>query len=151
MQIVNMRNVDSIACMDIERTEREHHGIALGQWVRKRRALLRMTQADVAEAMGPEVDVGWVTQLENSQKKTMISQPWLAMLARALRSSEIELLAGAGVITEPLPEPGAPQPPFPIGDIRADIVNLMESPNIPNQTLLGIKLMLEGMIGSDKP
>jgi hypothetical protein len=108
-----------------------------------------MTQADVAEAMGPEIDVGWVTQLENSQKKTMISQPWLSMLARALRSSEVELLAGAGVITEPLPEPGAPQSPFEVGDIRREIVDLLESSDIPAQTLLGIKLLLEGMIGSE--
>lgn len=76
------------------------HGVMLGSWVRARRAVLGLTAERVTSRMGEDVPLNFVTQLENGGRKRMIGQPRLGQLARALDSSTLDLLVGAGVVTE---------------------------------------------------
>jgi transcriptional regulator with XRE-family HTH domain len=110
-----------------------------------------MTQERLAELVDiPEVDGNTIAQLEGGRKKYLPEQPLLGSICRALGVSEIAMLQESGVITEAIPESGATRDPFPSTDIRSQIVDLLKSPRISEQTLLGIRQMLEGMVGSDR-
>jgi transcriptional regulator with XRE-family HTH domain len=109
-----------------------------------------MTQERLAEIVGmPDVDGNTIAQLEGGRKKYLPEQPLLGALCRALSVPEVVMLRESGVITEPIPDPGTVRDPFPPGDVRSEIVNLLKSPRISDQTLLGISQMLEGMVSSD--
>lgn len=91
---------------------RPGHGQLLGKAVKRRREQARLTQEDLAELMGDEVDANYITHLETGRRVRMPEQPILGQLARALNTREIDLLVDAGVITEELPIEGAPREPF---------------------------------------
>lgn len=67
---------------------------------KRRKAMGNITQADLAELMGPDAETNYVTQLETGRVK-IPQQPYLGMLASALGVSEIEILRQAGLIQEP--------------------------------------------------
>lgn len=145
-----------IPCQDVQLTydrlmiERRtaQQGINFGRLVAARRkAIPGMTQERLADLVGiPEIDANSISQLEGGRKKYLPEQPLLGAICRALSVSEIEMLRDAGVITEQPSEGDATMLPFPPGDIRAHIVELLKSPRINAQTLLGISQMLEGMV-----
>lgn len=99
-----------------------NHGERLGAWVRERRKALGLTQEEVAGRMGGDVPINYVTTLETGGRKRMIGQPRVGQLARALGAREVDLLRGAGLITEPIEGPATL---FPDGDPRATIVSLL--------------------------
>lgn len=72
----------------------------LAAFAKAQRLMLGLTQAEVAERMGPDVDATYVTKIERGTVKVP-QQPFLGMFARALAVSEVDILRAAGVITEP--------------------------------------------------
>jgi transcriptional regulator with XRE-family HTH domain len=83
------------------------HGQLLGTAIRHRREALGLTQEQLAEAVGGDVDGNYVTHLETGRRVRLPEQPILGQFARALKVREVDLLIDAGVITEPLPTEGA--------------------------------------------
>ena len=71
----------------------------LGKWARIRREGLGITQADVAERMGPDVETNYVTKVETGR----IKRPPAEMrrrLASALGVSHVDLLVAAGELAD---------------------------------------------------
>lgn len=75
------------------------HGIRLGEWARRRRDELGLSQADLTERMGI-ADGNWISRLETGRKKDMVPQPRLGLLVRALQTTEEQALREAGLLTE---------------------------------------------------
>jgi transcriptional regulator with XRE-family HTH domain len=135
-RIIDIRNT---ACQELQSGYSERvmdgekddipHGKILGQWVRRRRKELNLTAEQVVGRMGENVPNNYVTQLENGGRVRMISQPRLGQLARALECSELDLVVGAGLITEALPKPGAPRELFERGTVKAEIVRILNGLN----------------------
>lgn len=97
------------------------HGVLLGRWVGQRRKALGLTQEQLAERMdNDDIDGNWITQLETGRKKRLPEQPAIGQLAHALRVAEIEVLRGAGVITEEPVSPGIAEstPVYDVSDAR---------------------------------
>lgn len=98
------------------------HGVVLGQWVKARRDARVWTQEQLAERMGEGVTTNWVGQLESGARKQKIAQPFIGMLARAFGVSEVEVLRGAGMITDaPIEDAAAPD-----DDLQRDIAQLSD-------------------------
>lgn len=74
------------------------YGVELGRWVRERRTALRMTQEQVAEQSGVEVDPNWLAQLESGRKKGLPDRAFLDGIAFALKTPLTDVLRGAGVL-----------------------------------------------------
>ena len=129
---------------------RIHHGLLLAAWAKQRRLALGLTQEHVADRMGPHVDAAWVTQLETGQKKTMVGQPWLGLLARALETSELALLQQSGLLTEELPEEGAVREPFAQNDPRRSVLDLLEEARITAERAWTLRGVITSMMEFDE-
>jgi transcriptional regulator with XRE-family HTH domain len=92
-----------------------------GAFLKRKRAALRMTQREMAEHL--DVTQAYVSQLE-SGKVTLPGADLRRRIARGLGVSHIDVLVAAGEITREEAGPSAP-PPFPEGDERAVIVEML--------------------------
>lgn len=120
-----------------------------GDTIRAVREARGREQKDVAAAIGRPPS--WVSGFELGKKKNLPEPEELKALAVALGVSRLELLQGAGYLDSEEVDPVvvAQLGPFPAGDIRSEIVEQMKSPKIPEQMLLGMSQMLEGILHSE--
>lgn len=100
----------------------------LAQFVIDRREQLGMTQTGLAAQAG--LTKSEVNAIENGRVKLPGASKRRA-LAKALRVPHIDLLIAAGELTEDeVPREGAPTEPFPEGDPRRKVVEVL--PDVPD-------------------
>lgn len=119
-----------------------------GDYIRRTRERRGIDQQDLATSLGRSPS--WLSDIERGRKKALPEPEELRSIAGALGVSGIEMMIGAGYLRESdIPGPSDGGPEFLPGDIRADIVEMLKSPRIPEQVLLGISQMLDGMIEAE--
>lgn len=116
--------------------ESVQHGELLGEWVRRRRAELGVPADKIVDRMGPGVPQNYVTQLENGGRKRMISQPRFGLLVRALESTELDALIGAGLVTERIAQPSAASARSKLPTPQRDLIRCFELLNARDRARL---------------
>lgn len=126
------------AIVDEERNE-TLHGLLVGQYTKRRRDELGITQEELAERMGNNVTTNWITQLETGRKRKMLPQPYFGWLAEALAISEDDLLRVAGMLKggDDAPSPYmSPVSNQPSRNRLRDLVNAMSEDEAADTVLI---------------
>lgn len=135
MQNIPLTDMGVNGCQYWYRRDMEMTTMDLGRFLKRERARRKWTQVQLAERSG--VPQPTISDIERGANK-LPGADYRRRLADALGVSHLDLLVAAGELRpDEIPEPGILREPFPEGDVRREIVAVLEAlPDEHDQRML---------------